>query len=134
MSFDIDDTGFPLVRISYPAQASLEEIEAYGTRLERVLCRGRQATVVDVRAVSVLQSGAEQRRYLAQQVDAATTRHPDTLVAEAVVLNSKILSAAYTAFNWLRADSTYPSRAFSTVEAAEGWARAQLLLAGIEAP
>ncbi len=132
MHFDLVDRDFPLVRITYPAEASFEEIEDYSRRLEASLARGRQSTGVDVRAVKVLGSGAEQRRYLAEQVDAATTRHPGVLVSESVVLNSKVLSAAYTAFNWMRRDKSYSSRAFSTVTAAEVWSTEQLRSAGFE--
>lgn len=126
MEFHINDSAFPLVHITYPELAKHEEIARYGKALATVMQRGRLVTVVDVRSVSVLRSGAEQRKYLAQQVDQATQANKGHLLAEAVVLNSKVLKAAYTAFGWMRRDQSYESRAFTELEPALRWAQSKI--------
>ena len=131
MNFVIDDVRFPLVLIHYPEQASDEGIAQYGQQLEKVMGRGKLATVVDLRKVSVIPAGARQRRFLAEQVDAATLAHPGALIAEAVIFNSKLLKAAYTAFQWMRKDKSYPSQAFTEPEPAQRWAETRLREAGI---
>ena len=131
MEFVIDTSQFPLVMIRYPAQSSKENIAKYGQELDKVMKSGPLATVVDVRKVMVFSAGAEQRRFLAEQVDAATLANPGQLVAEAVVFNSKVLKGAYTAFNWIRKDKSYESRAFTDIESARSWSQAQLADAGL---
>lgn len=131
MEFEIDSSQFPLVKILYPEKASNAGISAYGKALSEVMSRGRLATVIDLRQVAVFAAGAEQRKFLAEQVDAATLANPGQLLAEAVIFNSKVLKAAYTAFKWMRKDNSFESRAFTDLENAQSWAESQLKQAGL---
>jgi len=128
-TFDTDS--FPLVVITYPTSMTPTDADEYGRQLGEVLARGRVGTVVDIRALDSSVVTSRERKYLALVIDAATKAHPGALVAESIVLNSAILRGIYTAYCWLRADKSYPSRAFAGVDEARAWVFTELRAAGV---
>lgn len=128
-TFELD--AFPLVTIVYPPVMRPADADAYGDELDAVMNRGRIGTVVDLRKVDSRHAQAPDRKYLAETVDRVTRKHPDVLVAEAIVLDSAFLRGAYTAYCWLRTDRSYPSRAFGDVAQARTWVTERLKHAGV---
>ena len=126
MKFLVDSSEFPIIFITYPEKTENSEIDAYADKLDALMQRAHIATVIDVRAVSVMDAGAAQRQYLAKQVDRVTQKHPGALISEAVIFKGRLLRAAYTAFQWVKKDSSYQSRAFETVDEAKVWSEEQV--------
>jgi len=121
----IDTEALPLVRITYPALLTEADVDAYALKLRALFEEARIATVVDLRALAPNAAGAAGRQYLAAAIDVVTNAHPGRLVAEAIVMDSAIIRGLYTAYCWIRKDTSYPSRAFRDMQAAELWARAE---------
>lgn len=131
-AFNLD--AFPLVVITYPSYMTHAEADAYAQQLAQVMQRGRIGTVVDIRAIDSSAVTSTDRKYLAAVVDAVTKTRAGGLVAEAIVLDSPLLRGLYTAYCWLRLDSSYPSRAFGTVDQARVWVAAELAKAKLGVP
>lgn len=122
----IDTKSLPLVRITYPSVLSPEDVDEYAAQVGRLLSRARIATNVDIRQIDPTVPGVAGRKYLAEAVDRVTKAHPGRLIAEAIVMDSAVLRGLYTAFCWVRKDTSYVSKAFGDVVGAETWVHAQI--------
>ena len=129
----LDLTEFPLVVITYAASMTAQEADTYGVELATLLARGKVGSVVDLRAVDTARVSASDRAYIAKVVDSVTKRYANTLLAEAIVLDSTVLRCMYTAYSWLRVDRSYHSHAFGNVAEAKAWVREQLRQRGVTA-
>lgn len=122
----IDTHDLPLVRISYPVLLTEVDVQEYASRLGHLLAQSCIGTVVDIRLLDPNAVGAADRQYLAAAMDATTRAHPNKLIAEAIVMDSAILRGLYTAYCWIRKDTSYRSRAFGDPAEAEVWVLSEL--------
>jgi hypothetical protein len=128
----VDDRHFPLVFISYPVSLTGAGFDSILPHLDRLYGRGRLAIVADINPI--VTAPATLRAHVARQVDGLTSRHPRTCLAEAVVARSPFVRGVFTAYSWLKADKSYPSRAFPALKDAYLWAAEVLRGNGVFVP
>lgn len=122
----IDESTWPLVRITYPQAATLDDTRAYVADLAILFDRGQSfCTIVDLRPLGQIANDAKLRAVVAEAITELTTRYPHRLVAEAVIIDSLLVRGAYIAYNWVRPKKLYLSQAFASIAEAEAWTRKQ---------
>jgi hypothetical protein len=124
----VDDSSWPVVRITYGETISFDEI----TELERQLLgvfqkRGPLVMLIDISALAATSVTALHRKRLAEGADRLAGR--GALLAEAVFIPNPVLRALYVGYTWARARKTFPSASFVHADAALAWARAQARVA-----
>lgn len=125
VSIRIDETRWPLVVISWPAEEleddAIEEfIAASEARLAR---RELHLSLHDgIRAIGLT---SKQRKRLAEHTRAMEPMLRDYMVAAAIVSPSAIVHGVVTAINWL-APPVFPQKVFSEAAEAEAWLGRQL--------
>jgi len=117
-----DDTRWPVVVITIPKepfdQAGFDD---HCKKIFRYYERGQSfGWVFDVRNSAVLTAG--QRRTIAEQTDALSTRYPQIRCFAAVVVSSAVQRGIVRAITWLTRQPL-PTQIFSSVDEAVAWVR-----------
>jgi hypothetical protein len=122
---EIDEGGWPVVRIRWPAGALTdEEFKRAVTQLSGYTRRGQAyGTILDAREATrptPLQRGFAAER---QRLDADYSRR--WLRGSAIVVSNPVLVGVVTAINWVF-PPPYPQKIFASWPAAEAWIAEQL--------
>lgn len=120
----VDDSGFPVVVVTFPERPEEAMFDAYFAHMEDVMKRGPIAFVVDIRKISMRETGAELRRLFFKRVaerDLAQAGYPK--ICEAIVSASSETRAIIATYMWQVQPRGFESRVFETLEAAQAWAR-----------
>lgn len=120
----VDDSAWPIVRITYGERLSLDEIAELALLLRQIFeRRGPMITVSDLRRINPLEATALVRKQVAFEVD--NLDEVGAFLAEAIVVPSPLLRALFAAYNFARRRSSFPSEAFEDVGSAMAWAERQ---------
>jgi hypothetical protein len=118
----IDESGWPLVRIQYGAELTLEDIQYLAERIEEIFRkRGPMVTVADIGAVSLRSTTAEHRRRIAEDADRLAGMN--LFIAEAVIIPNPVLRVVYASYVWARRRLNHPYACFAEESAALAWAQ-----------
>jgi hypothetical protein len=121
----IDDSGWPLVRIRYGSELTIEDILYLAERVEGIFRqRGPMVTMADIGAVSLKATTAARRRLLAEEADRLAAMH--SFIAEAVIIPNPVLRVVYASYVWARRRLNHPYACFSEESAALAWAHSFL--------
>ncbi len=118
----IDETDWPIVRITFPRTLGPRSIPDYVERLEALGRRGIPYwALIDMRTIEITKIKPSQRTELAEAVDELTRRFPGIVCCEAVIHDSPVVRMMHTAHLWLRKQMPHPGKIFPTEEAARAW-------------
>ncbi len=118
----VDESEWPVVHIIYPAVLGPDSISEYVAVLESLGRRGMPYwPLVDMRRMEISKIKPSHRTELAAGVDDVNRRFPGIVQCEAVIHDSPVIRMMHTAHLWLRKELPYPSKIFSTEEAAREW-------------
>jgi hypothetical protein len=121
---NVDDSSWPIVRITYGDVITFDEIAELAARLQGIFeKRGPMVMLIDVSALAASNVTALHRRRLAEGAD--TLAAQGALLGEAVIIPNPILRALYVGYTWACKRKTFPSQSFFDAEAALAWAREQ---------
>jgi hypothetical protein len=121
---EIDESDWPIVRLTFGPSITFEEIDELARRLKGIHGRlGPMVTVTDISAMSATATTARHRQRIAQEADDLSRK--GALLGEAVVIRNPIVRALFVGYNWLKTTS-FPSRAFDDSASAAAWARTLL--------
>ena len=113
----VDVSGFPCVRITYPAEMSLDDIERLMVKMLDIhKQRGPFLTIDDISKLDQSKVTALHRKRLAEHTDRLAER--GALIAEIVVVPSLLLRAVFTGYSWMRQRNSHPLLACATVDEA----------------
>ena len=119
---DIDETEWPIVRITYPKVLGTGSIADYVAHLEALGRRGMPYwALVDMRKMEITKIKPSHRTDLAAAVDDLNRRFPDIVRCEAVIHDSPVARMMHTAHLWVRKELPYPSKIFPTEADARAW-------------
>jgi hypothetical protein len=122
---EIDESAWPLVRIRYGAELTVEDIQYLAERIEGIFQRrGPMVTVADIGAVSLKSTTAAQRRLVAQDADRLAALN--LFLAEAVIIPNPVLRVVYASYVWARRRLNHPYACFAEESAALAWAEPYL--------
>ncbi len=125
-SFHIDESAAPLILVTFPDVATVEEIPALFEAYRRIAAQHpRVAWVVDLRRFNPILAPAKARRAFADNFEQSRAIIESSAVCEARVIESAIMRGVVTALDWLIGHK-YPRRTFATLIAAKDWARTML--------
>jgi hypothetical protein len=117
----IDETGWPLVRIQYGAELTLEDIQYLAERIEGIFRkRGPMITVADIGAVTLRSTTSVERRRIAEDADRLAGMN--LFIAEAVIIPNPVLRVVYASYIWARRRLNHPYACFAEESAALAWA------------
>jgi hypothetical protein len=117
----IDDSEWPIVRITYGETIGLDEIPEFARRLDTIFTkRGPFVTVADISALSVTATTALHRKRVAEEADKLASK--GAFVGEAVIIRNPVVRVLYHGYTWLRTRDDYPSRTFADWSTAKDWA------------
>ena len=120
MQFIIDASEFPLVRITYPAEASYDEIDQYRDQLLALHReRGSFYAICDINAVSVTKASAKHRAKMSEAIDSVAGQ--GVLLAETVVADGAPRRGLVKAYEWIRGSKHHPFKCVKSVEEAEAF-------------
>lgn len=124
-TFDLSQT--PLIVAEYPDDVGVGDYYALFARY-RELCaqHHRIAWVVDFRRFNPLKATPEMRKMAAECFAESRDALMRSTVCEARVVDNLTARSVLIAFDWLTG-TKWPTKNFSTREAAERWCREQLL-------
>lgn len=118
----IDESGWPVVRITYPPVMGPRSIPEYVEALEAFGRRGEPYwSLVDIRMMEITKIKPSDRKELAEAVDDLNRRFPGVVQCEAVVHDSPVVRMMHTAHLWMRRELPYPSKIFPTEGEALLW-------------
>jgi hypothetical protein len=121
MKPEIDESGWPLVRIQYGAELTLEDIQYLAERIEGIFRkRGPMVTIADIGALSLRSTTAAQRRVIAEDADRLAGLN--LFIAEAVIIPNPVLRVVYASYVWARRRLNHPYACFAEESAAQAWA------------
>lgn len=121
----VDDSQWPRVYVTWPAAPLADEDFEAAVREMSALLERRERYVIIHDARRAVRPTPNQRALAAehQKRDAESTRR--LLKGVALVTASPVIAGVLTAINWIF-PAPYPMKTFSTMNAAEAWATAQL--------
>jgi hypothetical protein len=132
MPVEIHEERWPLVVVRASGQADLASAEHVNTVFDRYFRkRERFAAIFDLRGLSL--PDARCRAALGNFQKAHKTDFDTLLIADAMVLESRLLRGFLTAVNWL-APPSHPQRTFASPVEALTWAKNRLDEEGIAYP
>jgi hypothetical protein len=118
----IDDTEWPIVRITYGETIGLNEIAEFAGRLDAIFTkRGPFVTVADISALNVTATTALHRKRVADEADKLASK--GAFVGEAVIIRNPVVRVLYHGYTWLRTRDDYPRQTFADWSTARDWAR-----------
>jgi hypothetical protein len=118
----IDESEWPIVRITYGETIGLNEIGEFARRLDAIFARrGPMVTVADISALSVSATTALHRKRVAEESDKLADK--GAFLGEAVIIRNPVVRVLYLGYTWLKTRSDYPSQTFKDWSAAREWAR-----------
>lgn len=118
----IDESEWPIVRITYGETLGLDEISEFGRRLDALFTRrGPMVTVADISALSVTTTTALHRKKVAEEADKLASK--GAFVGEAVIIRNPLVRVLYHGYTWLKTRDDYPSETFKDWSTAREWAR-----------
>lgn len=121
----IDDSAWPIVRITYGEAISHAEIPQFGADLLLIFReRGPMVTVSDISKLNASSTTAIHRRLIAVESDRLAAL--GAFVAEAVIIRNPVTRFLYAGYLWAKQKQTYPSASFTAEDEALCWAREQL--------
>ena len=114
----------------YPRRASDDELVDVLAAIERLVfsLRSPYGWIVDLGGV--MTASASQRRLFSEHEDRTKEHDKQWNAGAALLSRSAITTGIITAVFWLSKPS-YPTKVFSDIREAEGWARAQLKARGV---
>ena len=116
----VDDSQWPLVRVLYPAAATIDEIRLFVGLLERAVRSGPVAVLSDTRALDPLQATTLHRRIVADAVDKLSKA--GAILCAANIVNART-RPLLQAVHWERMHHLHPIGIFDDPDEAERWAR-----------
>jgi hypothetical protein len=126
---DIDESSWPIIKVTYPPIVTLEEIPVAASRLRKIFTtRGPMVTVSDISAVSVRAATPVIRKVVAEEADKLAAM--GAFIAEATIIRNPIVRVLHVGHAWLRVRTNHPIAAFADWPPALAWARAR---AGLDA-
>jgi hypothetical protein len=121
----IDDSDWPIVRITYAEVLTLDEVPLGAGMVDRIFeTRGPMVLVSDVTALNLTAATPPLRRAIAIEADKLTDK--GAILGEAVVVRTPAARLLFRAYLWLRTTQAYPIQIFEDQARAEQWARALL--------
>jgi hypothetical protein len=119
-----DDSKWPLVIVTMPKQTmSAAAFTAFMDRISGFFEHGRFVLMIDARDMFML--NADQRRLIADRIDADDARYPGRVLAVAVLMSSAMQRGVFKAIKWLKR-TNFEMSAFSDPAEAEVWLNTQL--------
>ena len=126
---EIDESSWPIIKVTYPPIVTLEEIPVAASRLRQIFTtRGPMVTVSDISAVSVRAATPIIRKMVAEEADKLAAM--GAFIAEATIIRNPIVRVLHVGHAWLRVRTNHPIAAFADWPPALAWARAR---AGLDA-
>jgi hypothetical protein len=117
----IDESEWPIVRITYGEVIALDEIGEFAGRLLAIFSkRGPMVTVADISALSVTATTALHRQRVAEESDKLAQK--GAFLGEAVIIRNPVVRVLYHGYTWLKKRSDYPSQVFADSSSAKEWA------------
>jgi hypothetical protein len=121
----VDESDWPIVRIRWPEEMTLDDVTTLGGLLDRIFeRRGPLVLVSDISALSLAATTPVIRRAVAIEADKLTDR--GALIGSAVVIRTRAARLIYEGYLWLRTRHAYPIQLFEDQAKAEAWARSLL--------
>jgi hypothetical protein len=118
----IDDSEWPIVRITYGETIGLDEIPEFARRLDAIFTkRGPFVTVADISALSVTATTALHRKRVAEEADKLARK--GAFIGEAVIIRNPVVRVLYHGYTWLRTRDDHPTQTFAEWSTARDWAR-----------
>jgi hypothetical protein len=125
----VDETDWPIVRITYAEELSLDDITAGAGIVHRIFeTRGPMVAIADISALSLTATTPLIRRAVAIEVDKLAEK--GAVLGEAVIIRTRAARLIFQGYLWLRTTDAYPIQVFDDHTKAEQWART--LLAAIK--
>jgi hypothetical protein len=120
---EIDEAGWPIVKVIYPPVMTIEEIPVGAARLRKIFTTlGPMVTVSDISAIRVRTATPVMRKMVAEEANKLAAM--GAFIAEATVIRNPVVRILHVGHAWLRARTNHPVAAFSDWPAALAWARA----------
>jgi hypothetical protein len=117
----VDDSEWPIVKIRFPEEVTLDDISVLASLLDQIFRRrGPMATVADISALSLNDTTALHLKELALEADKLAAL--GALLAEAVLIRNPAVRVLLQGYLWLRTRSPYPIQIFDDEEKAQRWA------------
>jgi hypothetical protein len=121
----VDETDWPIVRITYGEELSLDEVATTAGIFHRIFeTRGPMVAVADISALSLMTTTSLIRRAIAIEVDKLSEK--GAILGEAVIIRTRAARLIFQGYLWLRTTDAYPMQVFDERAKAEQWARALL--------
>jgi hypothetical protein len=121
---EIDESSWPIIKVTYPPVVTLEEIPVAAGRLRKIFTKqGPMVTVSDISAVSVRAATPLIRKRVAEEADKLASM--GAFIAEATIIRNPIVRVLHVGHAWLRVRTNHPIAAFSDWPPALDWARAR---------
>jgi hypothetical protein len=121
----IHTESWPLVRIDWPADLSVEEFDAYAQTLRSLFLRRERFAIV----IQLPSAGPPTPAVRHKIVEFERSCQDETrrwVAGLAYIVDGTIQRAILTALDWLRSNRAAPQLRFATRQEAERWAYAQL--------
>jgi hypothetical protein len=131
-SIHIDDSGFPIVRVTFTGSVSNEEFDEYLAGMSRMIGR-RQPNVTILDARHSARTPAVQRKKQADWIKQHEAELRRYSCGTAFVITSALIRGVLTAILWLQ-PMPQAHTVVGSLDEAERWARAQLDRRGAGAP
>ena len=123
-SIHVNDSGFPLVVVTFEGSVEDREFDRYLAHLDTLLERQKRSVIV-LDAARATRTPATQRRKQAEWMKENQALLRTYSVGTAFVISSPLVRGGLTAILWLQSLPT-PYIVVATLAEAERWARAQL--------
>jgi hypothetical protein len=128
MTPNVDDSSWPIVRITYGAVITFDEIAELERRLQSIFQkRGPMVMLIDIGRLAITSPTPLHRKRLAEASDRLSAQ--GAFLAEAIFIPNPILRALYVGYTWARTRKDFPFASFTDAEAALAWAREQARVA-----
>jgi|HubBroStandDraft_1064217.scaffolds.fasta_scaffold15190_3 hypothetical protein len=119
---DIDDSSWPIVKVTYPPFVTAKEIPLAAARLRAIFAkRGPMVTVSDISAIDVKAATPVLRKMVAEEADRLA--RAGAFIAEATIIRNPLVRILHVGHAWLRVRKDHPTAAFSDWPSALQWAR-----------